>query len=404
MTYTKLLPSRIANAKRAFTTRRVPTRDMQTLVSGDLKPSAGNLVLATVCELGKHRRIEKPSGRRAMLLPGDEIIVCYGNRYAPDQFEALVSDDLSACDLVAGGGIASREINRHERMLPPTKIAPIGLIGAADGKLLNLFSYRISLDVSMKPISTKVIVVAGTAMNAGKTFTAASVIRGLKVAGYRVAGIKATGTGSGGDLWKMKDMGADVVLDFTDAGFASTYKAPDKAIEAGVIGLINYAAKQKCDFAIVEIADGLQHRETATLLQSSTLKHRAFGCVFAAYDSMGAVAGYKELSELGYSVLAVSGQVTRSPLAMREAAACGCQIYSPFDLQAGALLPVLTGEPAPALPDNLAVQVPSDANGNGVVLDHDFPQLPSSVRFRDFEETHALEFPEDLEETACNFG
>ena len=65
------------------------------------------------------------------MLPGDEIIVCYGNRYAPDQFEALVSDDLGLCDLVASGGIASCEVNRHERMLPPTQILPIGLVGDA---------------------------------------------------------------------------------------------------------------------------------------------------------------------------------------------------------------------------------------------------------------------------------
>jgi hypothetical protein len=223
------------------------------------------------------------------MLPGDEIIVCYGNRYAPDQFEALVCDDLSLCDLVAGGGIASREINRHDRMAPPTQIMPIGLIGDEQGRPLNIFDYRI--DFSEPSHDIKVIVVVGTAMNAGKTFTAASIVRGLKQSGFRVAGIKATGTGSGGDLWQMKDMGADVVLDFTDAGFASTYKTPDESIESGVLGLINHAATRKCDFAIVEIADGLQHIETATLLRSSALQELASGCVFAAYDSMGARAG-----------------------------------------------------------------------------------------------------------------
>ncbi len=341
----KLKKVRVSNAKRAFTTRRVPAQDMQTLISGDVKPVTGNLVLATIHEIGKHTRIEKPNGRRSLLMPGDEIIVCYGNRYAPDQFEALVSEDLGLCDLVAGGGVASREINRHDRMLPPTQIMPIGLIGNADGKALNLFNYRIDAVASNEPIKPiKVFLITGTAMNSGKTFTAASVIRGLKGNGHKVAGIKATGTGSGGDLWKMKDMGADVIMDFTDAGFTSTYKIPDEKIEEGVLNLINHAAKRKCDYAIVEIADGLQHMETAVLLQSEKLRSMVSGVVFAAYDSLGARAGYEELRELGYSVLAISGQITRSPLAMREAASTNCAVYTPFEIQAGALVPIMSGE------------------------------------------------------------
>ena len=252
MSFAQLNRRRLLNAKRAFTTRRVPLSRMKTLVSSDVSPATGQLVLATVCELGKHRRIERIDGRRAWMLPGDEILVCFGNRYAPDQFEAIVGDDLGLCDLVASGGIASREINRHERMLPPTRILPVGVIGDERGVPLNVADFRIRF----QPVSKlkKVILVVGTAMNSGKTFTAASIIRGLKDNGHRVAGIKATGTGSGGDVWKMKDMGADLVMDFTDAGYASTYKIPNPEIEAAVLGLIHQASRRRCEYIVVEIA------------------------------------------------------------------------------------------------------------------------------------------------------
>ncbi len=344
----KLSGNRIKKVKRAFTTRRVPIPDMQTLIAGNVKPVTGNLVLATVFELGKHRKIESIHGRRVIMMPGDEILVCYGNRYAPDQFEAIVGNDLGLCDLVAGGGVASREISRHDRMLPPTQIMPIGLISDVQGKPLNLINYRIRHRAALdkEKLGMKVILVAGTAMNSGKTFTAASVICGLKESGFKVAGIKATGTGSGGDLWKMMDMGADIIMDFTDAGFTSTYKIPDKQIETGVLGLIHQAAVRKCDFAVIEIADGLQHIETATLLRSPRIRSIVHKAVFAAYDSLGAKAGYYEMLELGYSIVAVSGQLTRSPLAMREAAAAikDCPLFTPFEIQAGALVPYLTGE------------------------------------------------------------
>lgn len=340
-------PKRVARAKRAFSTRRVLARDMQTIISGSVRPRSGDLVLASVYELGKHRKIEKPTGRRALMMPGDEIIVCYGNRYAPDQFEALVCDDLDICDLVAGGGIAAREVARHDRMIPPTRIQPIGLVGNAEGKPLNVADYRIAFEQAQREI--KLFIVVGTAMNSGKTFTAASLIHGLKRSGYRVAGIKGTGTGSGGDMWQMQDMGADLTLDFTDAGFPGTYKCPGDAIEEGVIGLVNHAANRGCDFAILEIADGLQHAETAQLLQSEFLLQHSAGCVFAAYDSLGAAHGCKLLDSLGHKVLAISGQITRSPLAMREAEAQGIPLYTPFDIQAGAMVSAMTGlQPAEA--------------------------------------------------------
>jgi hypothetical protein len=276
---------------------------------------------------------------------------------------------------------------------------PVGLIGNAQGEPLNIADYRI--DYRQSTYSIKVILAVGTAMNAGKTFTAASVVRGLKGHGFRVAGIKATGTGSGGDLWQMKDMGADLVLDFTDAGFASTYKAPDAAIETGVIALINHAAERKCHFAIVEIADGLQHQETATLLRSKKLQSMVSGVVFAAYDSMGAKAGYDMLHALGYSVLALSGQITRSPLAMREAATANrCAIYTPFEIQAGALIPAITGENNR---DSMAAQEQrvrqTTANPNNFVIDIE-PRQRLTVRNQYMEGVYSLGPGDELQEQA----
>lgn len=326
----------LERAKFAFTTRRVPTHDMQTVVMPHVRPSAGDLVLATVDELGSHQRLELPNGRRARIFPGDTIVVCYGNRYAPDQFEALVPDDLSSCELVAGGGVAGREVCRHERMTMPTRIIPIGLVGDVAGQPLNLADYSVRIDGAAPKIP--VVLVFGTSMNSGKTMTAGSLVRGFATAGARVGGVKATGTGSGGDLWFMKDMGAVHASDFIDIGLASTYMARSEYIEQGVFDLIDHAALAGCEIAVVEIADGLQHAETATLLQSSRLRERACGVVFAAYDALGAHRGVETLKANGHRVFAVSGQLTRSPLAVREAAnSVSAAVISPIQIQSGML-------------------------------------------------------------------
>ena len=103
---------RLASAKRAFTTRRVELGSgMRLLRTG--QPRAGDLVLAQIESLGQHQRVESPHGRRAQLYEGDEIIVVYGERYAPDQFEAVLPEDLGPCDLFAGGGVAGKVVSRH---------------------------------------------------------------------------------------------------------------------------------------------------------------------------------------------------------------------------------------------------------------------------------------------------
>lgn len=331
-----LAGGRIAKAKRAFTTRRVVLEDARTLIAGAVAPQIGDLVLAVVDKIGSHPKLELPSGRRAQLSVGDEIVVAYGNRYAPDQFEAIIGETLDPCHLVAAGGVASTKLAKHEAMANPTRITPIGLLGNASGERLNLSQYAIALDPRRRPITS--VLVAGTSMNAGKTMTAAGLVHALAKSGHKVAGIKSTGTGAGGDLWLMSDMGAHCVLDFTDAGLPSTYLAPRHKIEHGVLGLIGYAGDLGCDVAVVEVADGLQHEETASLLRSPAILEAAVGIVFAANDALGAKAGLRTLEEWDYRVLALSGQLTRSPLAMREAArSTGMSVVTLAEIRAGCL-------------------------------------------------------------------
>src|SRR3712207_3660087 len=104
----------VSDWKFAFTTRRVP-RDVvaDLVVAGSLEPEPGDLVLAEVLELGQHKRIELFDGRRAMMFPGDYIVVCFGNRYAPDQFEGEVGSALEECELLAAGGVAGHVVSRN---------------------------------------------------------------------------------------------------------------------------------------------------------------------------------------------------------------------------------------------------------------------------------------------------
>lgn len=333
------LQAQLVRARRAFTTRNV---NFAGAVQLDRKspPQAGDLVLARVISIGHHTRLESPQGRRQQMYPGDEILVAYGNRYAPDQFEALVPADQGECDLVAGGGIAASMQARHSRTRNPTRIQPLGLLADWKGKVLNLrnFTPRVDQGLSGKG-ACRVIAVVGTSMNAGKTTTAAHLIHGLSRANLRVGAAKVTGTGSGGDIWSMVDAGARVALDFTDVGHATTAGVALDRLVADACRLISAVGRGN-DVAVIEVADGLFQRETAALLQAPEFTALIEHVVLAAGDAMGAAFGHGWLRDRGLPISLIAGCVSSSPLGTRETeAATGTKVATLAELADSELAP-----------------------------------------------------------------
>lgn len=312
-------PFELSSCKRSFTTRNVELEKIKTLINGDIKPKAGDLVLCEVIRLRQHCRIEQPNGRRNRMFSKDKIIVCYGNRYAPDQFESIVPESLEACHLVAGGGIASLMRHKSPKVKPATEIQPLGLLGDAEGRSLNLSMFS-CIDTPQKKHSNNIpiLMVAGSSMNAGKTTTAANIVKGLKLDGYKVGVAKVTGTGSGCDLWHFQDAGADKAIDFTDAGFVSTYMLSDEQLLDIFHALVDELKKDRINIIVIEVADGIRQKETQFLLENLDILKLTSGMIYTSGDSISALYGDSWLRKLGYQVMAISGVVSSNPLACRE--------------------------------------------------------------------------------------
>ena len=308
---------RLLRAKAAYTTRRVPFSEAGYLISGGVVPAPGDLVLARVDRLGQHKRIELGNGRRAPLFQGDEIILCYGHRYAPDQFEGEIPNSLEPCHMVAAGGIAACAISKHTSRKAATRITPLGLLSDARGRPVNLADHALA-PASPETSLPMTIAVVGTSMNAGKTTTAAYLIRGLANAGLKVGAAKLTGTGAGGDTWLMIDAGAELVLDFTDAGYASTHRVALSELEDIVTTLTAHLQRAGVDVIVLEVADGLFQEETSALLCSPVFRQTVNGIIFAAADAMGAATGVNWLYDHDLPVVAISGRLTGAPLVVRE--------------------------------------------------------------------------------------
>lgn len=349
---------RARHIRAAYTTRFVAAEfskrpeDFHLIAGAGLAPQPGDVVIARVAEIGKHTRLESPVSRRQLMFVGQEIMVAYGNRYAPDQFLAHVPDTLEPCHLVAGGGLAGYVTQMHASIDAATAIEPIGLLATKDG-VVNLRDFaplRVGTPslAAVSAVGTArppVIAVLGTSMNSGKSTTLGCLVNGLARAGLHVAAGKATGTGAGNDPNLFIDAGAFPVCDFTDFGYPTTFKLAYEEVRDLLAAMIDEQAASGADVVVIEIADGLYQGETSRLLRDPLFARYVDTVVFSAQDALGARAGLDVLQNAAVPVAAVSGLLTASPLATAEAAArLEVPVIDTFSLcnpeVAAALLPV----------------------------------------------------------------
>jgi hypothetical protein len=332
-----------------YVLRRVPEASFSSLLDVSGQPRPGDVALAQLERIGRNTNLELSNGRRCSLHEGDMLAVVFGNRYATMQFEGYARVDEDRCDLLSMGGICGLVESKHAKAADPSKLRLIGLLGDPAGRLLRLRQFALALRSSAS--QPRIVVVCGTSMDAGKTHTALSLIRGLRQQGFRVAAIKLTGTATGKDTWNMLDAGACVALDFVDGGLPSTYLCSADELVALHHLLIAHAASHEPDYVVVEIADGLLQNETAALLQDRRFTRTVDAWVFAAGDPLGAAGGVRVLRKWGIEPVAISGVVSMSALGIREAQiATDLPCLTARSLQCGDLnSQLLTVKSAPAI-------------------------------------------------------
>ncbi|MFQ6548721.1 hypothetical protein AADZ90_012235 [Aestuariibius sp. 2305UL40-4] len=315
--FTPLTPAMCDIAKWAFTTRNVRREDVRGLSADFHRAKAGDLILCEIAQIGHHKKIQLAERRVSASYPGDLVVLCLGDRYAPDQFLATAVIEPDNLALVAGGGVAGRVDAIHDFLDEPTRLRPIGLLTGDLDRVLNVADYALP-DL---PANDRVTVlgVFGASMNSGKTTAASSLAHGLMRSGYAVAGVKATGTGAFGDFNSFEDGGAPA-LDFTDVGMATTFRMPLDRIERGFGTLVATAAARGAEVVVVEIADGVFQRETRAILRGSRIRDRLDGILFAAPDALSALGGVHVMEQMNLTPFAISGMVSCSPLAAAEAA------------------------------------------------------------------------------------
>lgn len=284
-------------------------------------PCVGDVVYGEILRLGQHSSIENASGRIHTIHDGKRSVFVFGNRYAPDYYEAFVPQQhCEKVDMVARSGVVGIVNTKNSLIKDPTTVKILGYVCDKSGEILNTLKFPL-----VKPKSSvrkypraRMILVCGTSMNSGKSFAAKACCWALTSRGYKVRAAKVTGTASLKDILHMNDAGAEPYADFTYLGYPSTYMLDESELLSVFDRLdLKYANNPK-NYWVVEFADGIVQRETKILLNSPHVRSRIHKLIFCANDAFGAIGGLNRLESMGLRPDALSGVCTSSPLHVRE--------------------------------------------------------------------------------------
>lgn len=289
------------------------------------KPELGDLVLAQVISVGAHNTLEEASGSRLSIFPGSVFVGVFGNRYAPDQFEGLIPDQLpedGVVDLLSVGGVLGEVVSSNSQIREPTKCKVLSFLNDKNGNKINTRDFpRFDVTKPAKESKPRLIIVTGSTMNSGKSNTAKAIVYALTAAGESVVAGKVTGTAAKKDVLLMKTAGALEVCDFSDLGFPSTYLLSEESLFNLFFGIYNYlsSVSEPDGYIVLEFADGIFQKEVELLLNNADIQSLTSHFVFSCSDSLSAIAGVGRLkNDFGIQASAISGPTANSPLALQE--------------------------------------------------------------------------------------
>ncbi len=211
---------------------------------------AGDYVLGRVLSPASGGWIEAVDGRNIELVEGDLVVGVLGKRHATLESTGdweKIGDDL-VMQALGEAGVFGRCTSLSQSEPRPVDYLYEGHI------LLGERPARME-DFALVPGPAKptvpVILLIGTSMSAGKTASGKTIVRALNRRGLRVGGTKLTGIASYRDILGMGDAGADVILDFVDAGLPSTV-CDREVFEPALASIMSTLAREDIDVVVAE--------------------------------------------------------------------------------------------------------------------------------------------------------
>lgn len=314
---------RIHADKIASVTRKLDL-DRALTLTPEVRAEQGAVVAGRVLnDKSAYNTLEDVHGRMTWVHSGDIIVGALGHRRALHGYEGVLPETVNAgqtLQVLNLGGVIGTCVSHNPQVGLPFDVEILGQVltyprfRSRRGEPAN--TSMNALQFAGRRPDCRVIYVAGTCMNSGKTAAACAIIRQLVQAGYRVGGVKLTGVSLMRDTLSMRDYGAQPVLDFTDVGIVCT--EPKSAAEVAVT-LFAELTDHNLDVVVAETGDGVMGEYgVQAILGDSRLRALGAAFVFCANDPVGAAGGVTGLQrDYGIQVDVVTGPCTDNRVGVR---------------------------------------------------------------------------------------
>lgn len=250
-----------------------------------------------------YNTVEDVHGRMLLLNDGDVLAGVLGSRRALRGYAGSVPPTVKAGDrlhILNLGGVIGQCTSTSLELGPPLQAEVLGMVlsfpylGERTGVPASIKHGAVPWADKLEK-SVPIVYIAGTCMNAGKTFACGEIIRYLTRRGRRVCGAKLTGVSLLRDTLSMNDRGAVKSLSFNDAGVVSTTEAVSVPVAKGLLNALNH---EEPDCLVVELGDGiLGEYGVQAILDDDELMAPAAAHIVCANDPVaawGAAELYRE--------------------------------------------------------------------------------------------------------------
>jgi len=275
---------------------------MQGIALGRRVPFEGDVVLVeSLDDVGAYARIDTIEGDSIPIGKGDRLLAVLGTRKSSTSINARLPDTVGAdsiLELVAKAGLVGEAIATPAYLkYPALRLKVRGTVCSAGGEVINITKYqhlpvhRLNCD-----LRDRVVFVCGTAAEVGKTTLLCGLIKALRVRASkeRIGAIKACGTGRLADVHRYRAAGADVTVDFVDAGWPTTYNMTSLQYEQCLEAMLGKCLANRCDRIFIEIGGDLLEGHAQTALDFAATHNCAAHLVVG--DAMAAQAALAALS------------------------------------------------------------------------------------------------------------
>lgn len=228
------------------------TRPFEVRKLDKIKWKTGDYVVGRITDPGSDRiQIELINGRMRSCMREDLVVGALGDRYAT--LEATGSwrevDEDGRMHLLTGAGLFGKCTSKSVHM---DNLIEIEYAGHAfrDGVVCKMDDFVKKVPYSK--FSIPVILLVGTSMSAGKTTVARIIVNLLKRSGLNLVAGKLTGASRYRDTLSLKDVGANHIFDFVDAGLPSSIY-PREKFRRKLVDLLSRINESGADVAVIEL-------------------------------------------------------------------------------------------------------------------------------------------------------